>query len=92
MGQSTRIGTGQKTVTSSATQIVPANENRISLTLTKLDAPNVFFGCNNAVTTSSGALWGGLCGTSVLYLETTGAIFGITVGASAVVTFCEITQ
>jgi len=91
MGQSTRIGTGQITVTSNATSIVPANQDRVDLRLIKLGAENVFLGCNNATTTSSGGLFAGTCGT-IMRLSTTGAVFGITVGASVVVSYIEITQ
>ena len=91
MAQSSRIGTGQKSVTSSATLIVPANENRLDLRLTKVDAPNVYLGCDSTVTITSGSVFGGACGTTIT-LATTGAVWGVTTGAASVVTFLEVTQ
>jgi hypothetical protein len=91
MGQSTRFGAGQITVTSSATQIAAANQDRLTITLTKLNAENVFLGCNNALTTTGGLLFAGTCGATIT-LATTSPIFGITVGASVTVTYGEITQ
>lgn len=95
MAQSTVVGTGQITVTSSATQIVPANQNRLDLHITKLGAENVFLGCNSGTTTSSGFLFAGTCGARMPLgssLGTTGALFGVTVGASVVISYLEITQ
>lgn len=91
MAQSTRLGTGQVTVASTATLIVPANENRIDLRLTKLGVPNVYLGCDNSVTITSGHVFAGTCGTS-LQFATTGAVYGITTGATSALTFLEITQ
>jgi hypothetical protein len=95
MAQSTRVGTGQITVTSNATQILPANQDRLDLTLTKLGAENVFLGCNSSVTTSSGFLFAGTCGSRISIgtaVGASGALFGITVGASVVVSYLELTQ
>ena len=93
MGQSTRIGTGQITITGSATQVVPANQDRLEVRITKVGvaANDIYLGCNSSVTTSSGHVLPGACGQT-LTLTTTGAVFGITVGGSQVVSFLEITQ
>lgn len=91
MAQSTRIGTGQVTVTSSATQIVPTNENRLDLRITKLEAPNVYLGCDSTTSITSGSVLGGTCGTTI-QIQTTGAVWGVTTGASSAVTYLEITQ
>ena len=87
---STRIGTGQVAVASSATLIAPANENRIELRLYKIDVPNVYLGCNSTVTTT-GSVFAGTCGATIT-LPTTGAVWGITTGASVTISFLEITQ
>ena len=91
MAQSSRLGTGQVSVASTATLIVPANENRLDLRLTKLSVPNVYLGCDASVTITSGAVFAGTCGTTI-QLTTTGAGWGITTGAASSVTFLEITQ
>ena len=91
MAESTRLGTGQVTVTSTATQIVPANQNRQDLRLFKIDVPNVYLGCDNTTSITSGSVFGGTCGATI-QLQTTGAVWGVTTGASSVVSYLEITQ
>lgn len=83
-----RIGTWQVTLTSAATQLAPKNQNRISLTLTKHGNQDFFYGCDATVTTSSGAILSGACG-SYISIPTTDSVFGILSGGSLVVSVTE---
>lgn len=90
---STRIGTGQVTVTAAGVQVVPANENRLEVRITKVGAGanDVYLGCNSGTTITSGHVLAGTCGQTIT-LPTTGAVWAITTAGSQTVSFLEINQ
>ena len=81
MFQYQAIQTGQATVTSAATQIVPQYSSRSGIVLLNTGSSTIYIGENNAVTTDTG--YPLLASTSVSF-STTGAIYGITATGSSV--------
>ena len=88
MYQNYPFSTGQVTVTGTATLIVPANHDRSGLVITNASAVDVFIIENTSGTTATGQLLPGTKGAS-LGFTTTGAVYGITSGGSALVTFLQ---
>jgi hypothetical protein len=88
MFQYQAIQTGQVTVTGTATQIVPAYSSRSGINIVNTGTTDVYIGENANVTITTGHLLPGTKGASVSF-STTGAVYGITSGASQVVTFLE---
>ena len=88
MFQNTPFQTSQKTVANTATQIVAANAARSGIVITNLGTTDVFIIENTNGTTSTGHLLPGTKGASVAF-STTGAIYGITTGASQAVSVLE---
>jgi hypothetical protein len=80
--------TSQVAVTGTATQIVAANAARSGISIENLGTTDVWLGENNTVTTSTGHLLLGTKGASVSF-STTGAVWGITGGASQSVSVLE---
>jgi hypothetical protein len=80
--------TSQVAVTGTATQIVAANAARSGISIENLGTTDVWLGENSAVTTSTGHLLLGTKGASVSF-STTGAVWGITSGASQSVSVLE---
>lgn len=80
--------TGQTAVLGTATQIVPANAARSGIQITNLGTTDVWLIENTSGTTSTGHLLLGAKGASVSF-STTGAIYGITSGASQTVSWLQ---
>jgi hypothetical protein len=80
--------TGQTTVTSAATQIVPTNAARSGIQITNLGTTDVYLIENTSGTTATGHLLLGVKGASVSF-STTSAVYGITGGASQTVTWLQ---
>lgn len=83
-----RIATGQKTVTSTATEIVPSRLGRAGIKITKIGSQDLYIGCSN-VTTTNGELIAGGCG-AYLVLPTTDAVYGIVAAGDIRVSYVEI--
>jgi hypothetical protein len=77
----------QVTVTGTATQLVAANASRSGFQVVNTSTTDVYLGESN-VTTSTGHLLAGTKGASIGF-ATTQAVYGITSGASEVVTILE---
>ena len=88
MFQNYPFSTGQATVTGSATLIVAANTSRSGLVITNTGTTDVYLIENVNGTTSTGQLLPGTKGAS-LGFTTTGAVYGITGGGTAVLTFLQ---
>lgn len=88
MFQYQAIQTGQVAVTGTATQIVPAYSSRSGISIENTGTVDVYIGENANVTVLTGYLLPGTKGASVSF-STTGAVYGITSGASATVAFLE---
>lgn len=88
MFQNYPFSTGQATVTAAATQIVPANSSRSGLVITNTGTTDVYLIENSSGTTSTGHLLPGIKGAS-LGFTTTGAVYGITGGGTAVLTWLQ---
>lgn len=86
MFQNYPFTTGQVSVTSAATQIVAKDAARSGITITNLGTTDCYLGENSTVTTGIGHLLPGTKGASVSF-STTGAIYGITGGASQTVSY-----
>ena len=84
-----RINTGQRTVTATATLIVDKRVNREGVELTKLGTQDLYVASCGNVTTSTGHLFAGACGTSRIY-PTTDQIYGVVAAGGIVVTYLEI--
>jgi hypothetical protein len=82
------FNTGQVAVTGTATLIVAANASRSGIQIENLGTTDVWIGENSSVTTSTGHLLVGTKGASVSF-STTGAIYGITSGASQSVSWLQ---
>jgi hypothetical protein len=80
--------TGQVAVTGTATKIVAANAARSGLIITNLGTTDVWLIENSSGTTSTGDLLVGTKGATKAF-TTTGAVYGITSGASQTVSFLE---
>lgn len=78
--------TGQATVTGSVTLIVAKNAARSGLVITNTGTTDVYLVENTAGTTSTGQLLPGTKGAS-LGFSTTNAVYGVTSGGSAVLTW-----
>jgi len=83
-----RLGTHQVTVTSAATRLVDKRQNRITLTVVKHGTQDLFYGCNETTSTTSGALLSGTCGTYIS-IPTTDSLYGIVTAGSLVVSVTE---
>lgn len=88
MFQNYPFSTGQATVTGTATLIVAANASRSGLVITNTGTTDVYLIENSSGTTSTGQLLPGTKGAS-LGFTTTGAVYGITGGGTAVLTFLQ---
>lgn len=82
------FSTGQVSVLGTATLIVPANPDRSGLVLTNFGTTDVYIIENSSGTTSTGQLLPGVKGAS-LGFTTTGAVYGITTGASQTVSWLQ---
>ena len=82
------FSTGQATVTGTATLIVAANSARSGLVITNTGTTDVYIVENTSGTTSTGQLLPGTKGAS-LGFSTTGAVYGITGGGTAVLTWLQ---
>ena len=82
------FSTGQATITATATPIVSANPARSGIVITNTGTTDVYLIENTNGTTSTGQLLPGTKGASIGF-STTGAIYGITAGGSAVITFLQ---
>lgn len=83
------FSTGQATITGTATLIVAANPDRSGLVITNTSASvDVYIIENTGGTVSTGQLLPGTKGAS-LGFTTTNAVYGITSGGSATVTFLQ---
>ena len=80
--------TGQATITGTATPIVPAFPSRSGIMIENAGSVDVYIGENANVTTSTGHLLNGSKGTSISF-ATTGAVWGITGGSSATITWIQ---
>lgn len=89
---SNRFGSGQVSVGATATRIVPANNNREALTLTKIGSQDLYLGCDASVSATSGHQFAGGCGTAITFDNARGALWGITGAGSTTVTFLEVTE
>ncbi len=88
MFQYQAFSTGQATATATATQIVAAFPSRSGITITNAGTTDVYIGENSSVTTTTGHLLTGTKGASLSF-ATTGAIYGVTSGGSATVTYLQ---
>ena len=88
MFQNYPFNTNQVSVTNAATLIVAANSSRSGITLTNTGTTDCYIGENANVTTSTGHLLPGTKGASVSFAAT-GAIYGITGGASVTVSYLQ---
>jgi hypothetical protein len=89
MFQNYPFSTGQATVTGTATLIVAANSSRSGLVITNTSSTvDVYIIENTSGTTLTGQLLPGTKGASLAF-TTTGAVYGITGGGSAVLTFLQ---
>lgn len=82
------FSTGQVTVTGTATLIVAANHSRSGLVVTNNGTTDVYIIENVAGTTATGQLLPGSKGAS-LGFSTTNAVYGITGGGSAVLSWLQ---
>lgn len=82
------FSTGQQALTGSAAQIVPANPARSGLVITNTGTTDVYIVENASGTTATGHLLPGTKGASVAF-STTGAVYGITGGSAATVTWLQ---
>jgi len=80
--------TGQVTVTAAATQIVPAFPSRSGIVINNTGSTACYIGENANVTAATGFFLPGTAGASVSF-SSTGAIYGITAGGSAVLSFLQ---
>lgn len=88
MFQNYPFSTGQATVTGTATLIVPLNHDRSGLVITNTGTTDVYLVENPLGTALTGQLLPGTKGAS-LGFTTTGAVYGITGGGTAVLTFLQ---
>lgn len=88
MFQSYPFTTKQVTVTSAATLISVANPSRSGIQIVNLGSNDVFIIENTSGTTSTGHLLPGTKGASISF-STTGAVYGITGGASQNISVLE---
>lgn len=84
----TSIATGQVTVGTAATQIVPARAARKSVIITMLGAADAFLG-PLTVTTANGQLLLGTKGSSVT-VASSAAVYGIVAAGTQAVSFLEV--
>lgn len=84
---SSEFVTGQVSITTTATQIVPARETRRTVTITAIGTTDSYLG-GSAVTTATGHLLVGIKGGSIT-LETTQAVYAITASGSQAVSYWE---
>jgi hypothetical protein len=82
------FSTGQATMNGTASQIVPANSSRSGIVITNLGTVDVYIVENASGTTSTGQLLVGTKGASLAF-STTGAIYGVTSGASQAVSWLQ---
>jgi len=82
------FSTGQATVTGTATLIVAANRDRSGITITNTGSTIVYLIENTSGTTATGHYLAGSAGASMSF-ATTEAIYGITSGGSATVTYLQ---
>jgi hypothetical protein len=86
--QSYPWSTGQATMTAAISQIVPANPARSGISIINTSTTAVYL-CENANgSTSTGHYLAGVVGASFSF-ATTGAIYGVTAGGSALVTWAQ---
>jgi hypothetical protein len=88
MFQNYPFSTGQVTVTAAATLIVAANAARSGLLITNTGTTVVYIIENTSGTASTGQYLAGSAGAS-LGFSTTEAVYGITGGGSATVTYLQ---
>jgi hypothetical protein len=84
------VRTGSISITTAATKIVDANNNRVRLVLTKNSSQDIYLGCNSTTSSTSTFQFSGSCGT-LLSLPLRGALWGICGAGSSVVTYLEVT-
>ena len=83
------FSTGQATITAAASLIVPANAARSGLVITNTsNTVDVYLIENTNGTASTGQLLPGTKGASIGF-STTGAVYGITAGGSATITWLQ---
>lgn len=82
------FSTGQATITGTATLIVGANAARSGLVITNTGSTVVYIIENTAGTTTTGQYLAGTAGASLAF-STTEAVYGITSGGSATVTYLQ---
>ena len=81
--------TGQVSVATSATQIVPENPNRRSIKITQITGSQpVYLGFSAALTSSNGDYFSATTGSS-LTIYAKGAIFGVAVTTAQTVSYME---
>ncbi len=78
----------QVSVANTATLIATARPGRKSVTITKLDAVELFLGSSSGVTTANGDLLPGARGSSVI-IDGGSAVYGITASGTAAVSYWE---
>ena len=83
------FNTGQVSITSTATQIIAANNNRMRLLITNLGTTALYLG-GSGVTTATGLLVPGVVGYPVA-IRSTAAVYAITASASQSISFLEET-
>lgn len=83
-----RLATGQVTLTTAAVQIVAARRERVGVKIVKHGSQDAFVGAS-AVTTGTGVLLAGDCGTFYI-LPTTDAVYGTVAAGTLVVSYLEI--
>jgi len=81
--------TGQVTVSSTATQIVPARTTRRSVVIEQLGSTDVYLGPTSAVTTSDGFLLVGTKGGQFT-VPWTGSVYGIVAAGTQAVAYSEV--
>jgi hypothetical protein len=79
---------GQITVTSAATLVRAANQNRTTITVVNHGSTNVFVGFTNGVTASTGVFLVGIPGSSLTF-QTRTDIWALTASGSQTVSFSE---
>lgn len=88
MFQYQAFSTGQATITGTATLIAAALSSRSGITITNTGTTDVYIVENNQGTILTGHLLTGTKGASLSF-ATTGAIYGVTSGGSATVTYLQ---
>lgn len=82
------FSTGQASLNGTASVIVAANASREEVTITNTGTTDVYLVENSSGTTSTGHLLTGTKGASVTF-STTGAVYGVTGGGAATVTYLQ---